>query len=144
MRPTADNILLDGNGQIKLADFGASSKLKRMTTMTHEFRTTNGTPAYMCPEMIRGEQYGRKCDIWSLGAVVVEMITGQPPWLNYIADANAYSIMYFIASTDKSPMLPDDASPNLADFVYRCMNRTPTARPTAEELMCHDFIGQAV
>jgi len=72
------NILVDTNGTIKLADFGASQKLADIVSLTGgAFNTVAGSPYWMAPEVIQGQKYGRKADIWSLGAVVIEMMTGQ-------------------------------------------------------------------
>jgi serine/threonine protein kinase len=68
------NIVLDQSGRnVKLCDFGAASKMASASTMPGEFHSTHGTPAFMAPEVIRGEAYGRSADIWSLGCCVVEM-----------------------------------------------------------------------
>ncbi|KAL6064924.1 hypothetical protein STEG23_012869, partial [Scotinomys teguina] len=75
------NIFLTSSGLIKLGDFGCSVKLKNNTqTMPGEVNSTLGTAAYMAPEVItraKGEGHGRAADIWSLGCVVIEMVTGK-------------------------------------------------------------------
>lgn len=57
------NILRDGNGNIKLADFGASKRLQTIVSATG-LHSVVGTPYWMSPEVINGEGYGRKADIW--------------------------------------------------------------------------------
>lgn len=57
------NILRDGNGNIKLGDFGASKRLQTIVSATG-LHSVVGTPYWMAPEVINGEGYGRKADIW--------------------------------------------------------------------------------
>jgi len=72
-----DNILLSNEGDVKLADFGSAVQL----TFDRLKRTTlAGTPYYMAPEVIRGEEYGEKVDTWSLGIMIFEMSIGEPPF----------------------------------------------------------------
>jgi 5'-AMP-activated protein kinase catalytic alpha subunit len=72
-----DNILLDGNGNVKIADFGVSKLVKPGDTM-HE---QSGTPAYIAPEILREQGYkGFKADIWSAGVVLYAMLCGTVPF----------------------------------------------------------------
>lgn len=72
-----DNILLDGKGRVKIADFGVS-KLVRQGDIMHE---QSGTPAYIAPEILREEGYqGFKADIWSAGVVFFAMLCGTVPF----------------------------------------------------------------
>lgn len=72
------NVLANAEGNIKLADFGASKRLKSLRTMT-ALKSVHGTPYWMAPEVINGKGYGRSSDLWSLGCTVIEMLTGRPP-----------------------------------------------------------------
>jgi len=135
------NVLVDSDGTVKVADFGASARLKSLTTFTGEFKCLKGTPAFMAPEVIRGESYGRKSDVWSLGAVVVEMATGSPPWVESKEDlSNPFAIMYRIASSTELPKLPGSLSAEARDFVLLCMRRDQEERPAAAELVDHPFL----
>lgn len=72
-----DNILLDGNGNVKIADFGVS-KLVKPGDVMHE---QSGTPAYIAPEILREKGYkGFKADIWSAGVVLYAMLSGTVPF----------------------------------------------------------------
>jgi len=132
------NILVDSTGQVvKLSDFGTSSRLMSQGTGSHEFcGQLLGTIAFMAPEVIRGESYGRKCDIWSLGCVIIEMSTCHPPW-NAEAVSNHLALMYKIASATKSPPIPEQLDPGLRDVALRCLEPKECDRPTALDLLKH-------
>ena len=74
------NLLVDSSGQrVRIADFGAAAKLATRMTGAGEFEgQLHGTIAFMAPEVLRGQSYGRSCDIWSAGCVVIEMVTTKP------------------------------------------------------------------
>lgn len=71
-----DNILMN-NGKIKLGDFGFCKPLESSTEMAC---TMLGSPIYMAPEVLKGETYNRKADIWSLGVVLFQMLFGKCPF----------------------------------------------------------------
>lgn len=99
-----------------------------------------GTPMYMSPEVIKGENPGRAgaVDIWSLGCVILEMITGRRPWANL---DNESAIMYSIAQGHPPPLPgPDQISPAGIDFLKKCFTRDPRKRATAVELLNHEWI----
>ncbi|GJP46289.1 hypothetical protein CLOM_g5593 [Closterium sp. NIES-68] len=75
------NVLVDRDGVIKLADFGAS-KAFHEGTVGEGCKSIRGSVFWMAPEVIKGEGYGRRADIWSLGCTVIEMLTGSHPWPN--------------------------------------------------------------
>ena len=141
------DILLDHNGIIKYVDFGAAKLIARQgrtlvqdITSTKPNKSMTGTPMYMSPEVIKGENPGHfgAVDVWSLGCVILEMATGRRPWANL---DNEWAIMYNIAQGNP-PQLPspDQLSPQGIDFLGRCFMRDSKKRDTAVELLQHEWI----
>ena len=140
------DILLNHNGVIKYVDFGAAKVIARQgkTLVAAEAGKANksmtGTPMYMSPEVIKGENPGRAgaVDVWSLGCVILEMATGRRPWASL---DNEWAIMYNIAQGNP-PQLPssDQLSPEGIDFLRKCFIRDPKKRASAAELLQHEWI----
>ena len=85
------NIMINNRGEVKIVDFGLA-KLAGQTKLTKEGATL-GTVAYMSPEQARGEEIDHRSDIWQLGIILYEMITGQLPFKGAHEQAIVYSIM---------------------------------------------------
>lgn len=143
---TLTDILLDHNGVIKYVDFGAAKVIARQgKTLVGEQqakanKSMTGTPMYMSPEVIKGENPGRAgaVDIWSLGCVILEMAIGRRPWASL---DNEWAIMYNIAQGNP-PQLPTTEQLSVAgiDFLKRCFIRDPRVRSSAAELLQHEWI----
>ncbi|XP_051507381.1 mitogen-activated protein kinase kinase kinase 4-like isoform X2 [Myxocyprinus asiaticus] len=134
------NIFLTSSGLIKLGDFGCSVKLKNNAqTMPGEVNSTLGTAAYMAPEVItraKGVGHGRAADIWSLGCVLIEMVTGKRPWHEY---EHNFQIMYKVGMGHKPP-IPEKLSTEGKDFLTHCLENEPKRRWTASALLDHPFV----
>jgi serine/threonine protein kinase len=130
----SDNILISLDGSVKLGDFGYAAQL----TQEHEARhSVVGTPSWMAPELVVGMDYGVSVDVWSLGIVAIEMVLGEPPYLN----ENPMKALYLIA-TKPPPVVPNDGkwTEDFQSFVRACLVKDPETRPTTEVLLTHPFI----
>ncbi|KAF3930370.1 hypothetical protein AA313_de0200724 [Arthrobotrys entomopaga] len=136
----AANILLSTKGEVKLADFGVSARVEEYHAIRHTFV---GTPLWMAPEVINthlSEEagYNSKIDVWSLGITAIELGVGEPP---YAGASHARSIIAIGAKP--APRLPADFSLPFQSFVAACLVKDPRNRPSARDLLEHEFIRNA-
>jgi tetratricopeptide (TPR) repeat protein/tRNA A-37 threonylcarbamoyl transferase component Bud32 len=125
------NIMTTDDGLAKIVDFGVA-KLTGTTRVTRA-GTTVGTAAYMSPEQARGEEVDHKTDIWSLGVVLYEMITGEPPFRG----ENEQSIIFAILNQEPQTAKGlDTAVPKELELIIRkCLSKDSKKRfASAEEL----------
>jgi hypothetical protein len=132
----SDNILLNLNGDIKLADFGYTVQL---TEKKKNRNTTIGTPYWEAPEVITGENYDTKVDIWSLGIMAMEMAEGEPPYM----DLPPLAALRLIVVDGIPPLYDTKWSPEFRDFVSCCLKIKVDERNSASQLLRHPFISRA-
>ncbi|XP_009144845.2 mitogen-activated protein kinase kinase kinase 18 [Brassica rapa] len=126
----SQNVLVEENGVVcKIADMGCAKPV-----LNSGF---SGTPAFMAPEVARGEEQRFPADVWALGCTVIEMMTGSSPWqeLNDVVAA-----MYKIGFSGESPEIPEFISEKGKDFLMNCLENDPKQRWTVEELLKHPFL----
>jgi len=129
----SDNVLLGGDGQVKLADFGYAAQL---TKQKQQRNTIVGTPYWMAPELIRGQNYNQKVDIWSLGIMAMEMAEGEPPYMEFPPLRALFLITTKGIPELKSPTWTSD----FKDFVSKCLILDPDNRPDAADILKHPFL----
>ncbi len=131
----SQNVLIDKDGRVRVLDFGLV-KLKREMMLT-QVGTVVGTVAYMSPEQARGEEVDHRTDIWSLGVVLYETITGEMPFRGEHDQAVIYSIL----NTDPRPIasfhlkLPTE----LEDIVHKSLARSVRERYQKTEDLLADL-----
>ncbi|KNC97082.1 STE/STE11 protein kinase [Spizellomyces punctatus DAOM BR117] len=127
------NILVDTDGIIKISDFGISKKNEyreayhRVTRMSMQ-----GSIPWMAPEVARGKGYSAKVDIWSLGCLVLEMLTNTTPWHKVRGN------VIYLLGTGNAPPLPSGLSEDAVVFIQKCWTIDPDLRPTATALLCDE------
>ncbi|XP_031108979.1 mitogen-activated protein kinase kinase kinase 3-like [Ipomoea triloba] len=127
------NILVDPNGEIKLADFGMAKHITSCSSML----SFKGSPYWMAPEVVMNTNgYSLAVDIWSLGCTILEMATSKPPWSQY----EGVAAIFKIGNSKDMPAIPDHLSSEAKCFIRLCLQREPSARPTASQLLEHPFI----
>lgn len=132
----AQNILI-GNDGLKIADFGCAKWVETGGLSTSGF---SGTPAYMAPEVARGEEQSFPADIWALGCTIFEMASGSHPWPQLKDPASA---LYRIAFSGDVPESPSWFSDDAKDLLSKCLMRDSKDRWTAAELLQHPFFDSA-
>lgn len=91
----------------------------------------------MAPEVVRGEEYGAKVDVWSLGIVAIELVQSEPP---YFREPPIRAL--FLIASNPSPTLerPEKYSKEFKDFLSCCLEKDPTKRSSAAALLKHPFM----
>jgi serine/threonine protein kinase len=127
------NILITEDGRIKLTDFG----MARLASRDAKDTPLLGTPAYWCPEQILGKPQDHRSDIFSLGVVLYEMITGSRPF-------DADSLQGLCARVMSSaPLPPSQTNPSLPsglnELVLSCLEKDPARRRSSAEDLADDL-----
>jgi serine/threonine protein kinase len=122
------NILLTLDGTVKVGDLGLSRELSENTYQAH---SKVGTPLYMSPEVLRGDGYDFKSDIWSIGCLLYELAMLKSPFKS--EGLNMFSLFQKISQGEYSP-LPDRYSEELRNLAYAMISTNPTERPEIADI----------
>ncbi|KAG7537991.1 Protein kinase domain [Arabidopsis suecica] len=127
----SQNVMIGGE-IAKIVDLGCAKTVEENENL--EF---SGTPAFMSPEVARGEEQSFPADVWALGCLVIEMATGSSPWpeLNDVVAA-----IYKIGFTGESPEIPVWLSEKGKDFLKKCLRKDSKQRWSVQELLQHPFL----
>jgi serine/threonine protein kinase len=132
------NILLDAKGEPHLTDFGLARLLEMKSTVTHTMEVL-GTPSYMAPEQARGhsEQLTSATDVYGLGAVFYQLLTGHPPF----AGGTTYETVRLVLETE--PRQPRLSNPKidreLSTICLKCLEKDPKRRYSSALALAEDL-----
>jgi mitogen-activated protein kinase kinase kinase len=135
------NILVDNKGTIKISDFGISKKLEQSNILGNASNNRHrpslqGSVFWMAPEVVKQTEYTLKADIWSLGCLVVEMMTGNHPF----PDCSQLQAIFKIGGGTASPTIPEHASEEAKAFLRQTFELNHDRRPSADELILSPFL----
>ncbi|HEX3985803.1 MAG TPA: serine/threonine-protein kinase [Acidobacteriaceae bacterium] len=141
-----ENIMVDEHGQVKLIDFGIASK-QGARRLTHTgFSQALGTPDYISPEQVRGKRGDQRSDVYAMGVILYEMLSGKTPFSgpSPLAVMNDRLIHHPLPPREANP----EIGPQLQEVLYRALERDPrnryaSAREFAIDLRNLDQVGIA-
>ncbi|XP_041365130.1 serine/threonine-protein kinase Nek10-like [Gigantopelta aegis] len=122
-----NNVMLGENDKVTITDFGAAKqKRSDCSKMTSQV----GTILYSCPEIVQSQPYGEKADIWSLGCILYQMCTLEPPFFSH----NMLTLATKIVEAEYKPISTDEYSKRIIDTVSSCITASPDSRPDILQL----------
>jgi len=129
------NLLITEDGMVKIVDFG----LAKLAGKTHLTRTgsTLGTVAYMSPEQAQGKEVDHRTDLWSLGVVLYEMLTGKLPFKAEHDVSLLHSIIH--EKPQRLKFVKPEVSPELECIVHRALEKRPESRYPSAGAMLEDL-----
>ena len=121
-----ENVMVDANDHIKLIDFGIAGRVGSRRLTFAKLSQVMGTPEYISPEQVKGKRGDARSDVYSLGAMFYEMLTGKAPFQG----PNPFAIMNDRLLNNPIPPREIDPSisPQLQEIVYRALERDPKNR----------------
>ena len=141
-----ENIMVDAEDRIKLIDFGIAANVNSRRITFTKLSQTMGTPDYISPEQVKGKRGDARSDLYALGVMLYEMLTGRVPFVG----PNAFIIMNDRLLNNPVPPREIDPtiSPQLQEIIYRALERDPskryaTAKEFAWDLQHEDQVGVA-
>lgn len=144
------NLLINGKGEVKIADFGVSRIIGTGigTGVCNGLDSSFGTCAYMSPERVDPERWGGDNnadgfagDVWSLGVVVLECLVGHYPLIGMGEKPDWAALICAICFRERLEM-PERASMEFRSFVRSCLEKDWKKRGTVEQLLAHPFVNK--
>jgi serine/threonine protein kinase len=123
-----ENILLDSSGQVKLADFGWSNYFDEDARLTY-----CGTPEYLAPEMIKQSGHDKTLDVWNLGVLLFELLTGSPPF------EGKSQAELFKNILELNVKWPKSFSAIAKDLIQKLLKIEPSQRLPVEQILEHPW-----
>ena len=125
-----ENVLINSEMKAKLTDFGWSnylnkSNMKRMTMC--------GTPIYLAPELVNNYGHDHRVDIWCIGVLMFELLTGQPPWIGEDVPTLKYNI------SNMKIRWPKNMDPDAVDLLKKTLRYNPDERISLRNMLMHPF-----
>jgi serine/threonine-protein kinase len=132
-----ENIMVDGDDNIRLIDFGIAANAGSRRLTFANFSRNMGTPDYISPEQVRGKRGDARSDVYSLGVMLYEMLTGKVPF----SGPNPFSVMNDRLLNQPVPPrnLEPEISPQLQEVLYRALEREPKNRYHSAREFAHDL-----
>ncbi|MBA0547773.1 hypothetical protein Golob_018916 [Gossypium lobatum] len=113
---------------IQVCDFGLS-RMKHHTFLSS--KSTAGTPEWMAPEVLRNEPANEKCDVYSFGVILWELVTLRIPWKGL----NPMQVVGAVGFQNRRLEIPEDVDPTVAQIIRECWQTEPHLRPSFAQLM---------
>lgn len=127
------NILITDEGRVKLMDFG----MARLSASQSAGSSLSGTPAYWCPEQIMGKPQDARSDLFSLGVVLYELVTGRRP---FDADTLQGVCNRVLSSVPLPPSQANSSLPRgLDELIAHCLSKDPDTRYSVADTLAHDL-----
>ncbi len=135
-----ENIMVDKDDNIKLIDFGIAANAGARRITFANLTATMGTPDYISPEQVKGKRGDGRSDLFTVGVMLYEMLTGRPPFQG----ENPFAIMNDRLLNNPVPPREIDPTitPQLQEIIYRALERDPTNRYKDAAEFAHDLTHQ--
>ena len=124
-----ENILINNEMKAKLTDFGWSNYLDTFSKRT----TMCGTPVYLAPELVNNTGHDHRVDIWCIGVLMFELLTGHPPWMGEDVQTLKYNISRMKINWQKH------MDPDAVDLIKKILRYNPEERISLINMLIHPF-----